>query len=159
MIQRCTCQGNTAFNRYGGRGITVCPEWEKFDVFMEWAMSNGYKEDLSIDRINNNLGYSSDNCRFASDSQQALNRRRRADNTSGFIGVHPCKGQWKARIQVNKKRMLLGTFDDPFSAAWIRDEFVKHLNEAIPTNNLTDRRRRNKHVKIDRRGTFKMRQL
>lgn len=75
MKQRCYNPKNEYYHRYGGRGITVCNEWlADYKPFYEWAMSHGYKEGLSIDRINNDAGYSPENCRWASPSEQTDNR-------------------------------------------------------------------------------------
>ena len=61
---------------YGGRGITVCDEWKNsFESFYEWAMSNGYREDLTIDRINVNGNYEPSNCRWATIAEQQANKR------------------------------------------------------------------------------------
>lgn len=76
MIDRCYNKNNPAYERYGARGITVCSEWrENVDLFIEWANNNGYSDELSIDRIDNNKGYYPDNCRWVDDITQGNNKR------------------------------------------------------------------------------------
>lgn len=61
---------------YRDRGITVCDEWRKsFNAFREWALSHGYSDSLTIDRIDNDAGYGPDNCRWATVSEQNRNKR------------------------------------------------------------------------------------
>lgn len=69
---RCYGKNNKEFHRYGGRGITVCDEWRDHpEAFIAWADLNGYRPDLTIDRIDNDRGYSPDNCQWITRSENS----------------------------------------------------------------------------------------
>lgn len=84
MKSRCSNPKDSRYLDYGGRGIKVCDEWKNdFFAFYQWAMSNGYSDNLTIDRINNNEGYNPLNCRWVDNKTQARNRRSNINITIG----------------------------------------------------------------------------
>lgn len=75
MLQRCSNPRHSAFPLYGGSGVTVCAEWRDFMAFATWATLSGYRDGLSIDRIDAGRGYSPDNCRWVTMREQQRNKR------------------------------------------------------------------------------------
>lgn len=106
MIQRCTNPRSTGWKDYGGRGITVCERWRKFENFL--ADMGERPCGMTLDRIKNDQCYCKDNCRWATRKQQLENQRIRSDNQSGHRGVSRDRrtGKW----QVYCRQKFVGTF-------------------------------------------------
>ena len=116
---------------YGGRGITICDDWKNdFMSFYNWAMSNGYSDELSIDRIDNDGNYEPSNCRWTTSIIQNRNQRVSKNNTSGYKGVHFDKklGKYIARICVNSNRKSLGCFTTPEEAGIAYNNYIIENN-------------------------------
>jgi len=93
MWRRCEKPGDPAHRWYGGRGIKVCGEWQDFAAFRQWAVGAGYRDDLSIDRIDCDGDYSPENCRWATMKVQNRNRRNNARLTA--FGETKTLAEWQ----------------------------------------------------------------
>lgn len=126
MMQRCYNPKNKDFERYNGRGITVCESWHSIENFIN-DMDESYIKGLTMDRINNNLGYSKDNCRWITQEIQSRNTRVLSSrNTSGYRGVtyEKSRKKWRSIIIVNKNKVSIGSFEDKIEAAKAYDKYV-----------------------------------
>lgn len=131
MKQRCYDKNAINYERYGERGITVCDRWlHSFENF--YADMGERPKNKSIDRIDNSKGYSPDNCKWSTASEQAHNQRMRKANTSGYNGVDATKdGTWMVRIGVNNKRLYLGTYATFEEACKVRRDY--EIEHGIPS--------------------------
>lgn len=125
MKERCFNPKRKEYKNYGGRGITVCQEWLDSKSFIEWALNNGYSNELTLDRINNNGDYCPDNCRWISKAEQMNNRRN--NHIIVFNNQAKTLTQWAKEYGFTYaqlyKRLKLG---------W---SFEKSITEPIKSNN------------------------
>lgn len=92
MLERCRNSLNPYYHRYGGRGVVVCDEWNDYESFSVWAISNGYADELSLDRIDNNGNYDPTNCRWVTKTEQHYNTSQNRYET--INGVTKCVSEW-----------------------------------------------------------------
>ena len=99
MKRRCDNPNDIHYAQYGGRGIKVCVEWYDWFVFKEWALSHGYQDDLTIDRIDTNGNYEPDNCRWATQQEQCNNTR--ANKMLTYNGETNTLANWCRILNLN----------------------------------------------------------
>ena len=104
MMERCTNKNCADYKNYGGRGIAVCDEWQDSTIFIEWAFSHGYKEGLTIDRINVDGDYTPNNCRWVTRSDQ--NKNRRSTILLTYNGKTQCAKDWAREYGVKYETFL-----------------------------------------------------
>lgn len=103
MCNRCSNPNNPAWDRYGGRGITVCDEWKNYECFRDWAKGNGYTDELTIDRIDNSKGYNPSNCRWVDNYVQANNKRN--NRLIEYNGQTKTLSEWARIIDIPYKTL------------------------------------------------------
>lgn len=104
MMDRCYDVNSLSYKNYGGRGIFVCDEWKtNITAFYNWAMANGWANGLEIDRINNNLGYSPENCRFVTPYENSRNKRNNI--WIEFHGERKILKDWAVYFGVSYKQL------------------------------------------------------
>lgn len=131
MKERCKNKNNPSFMNYGGRGITLCKEWESFDPFCKWAMSHGYSDKLSIDRIDVNGDYCPENCRWATAKEQSRNKRTNRE------------------IEYNGKTMLLKDWANELNIS--SSTILSRISKGLPIEKILSREKP-KYKKITYNG-------
>ena len=119
MKHRCHGKGNTdkVYRWYRDKGIIVCDEWRKdFSVFREWALSHGFEEGLTIDRIDSDGNYCPDNCRWVTRSENSRNKKSKDDEASAKFkrfkrGIEQEKGRQLSPDECRSLRNFLNAFD------------------------------------------------
>ena len=101
---RCNKPTANNYKYYGGKGITFCKEWERFAPFCKWALNNGYEDGLTLDRIDNKKGYSPDNCRWVTITEQTNNRSTNTNYT--FNGETHTLSEWSKMYGLNYDTVL-----------------------------------------------------
>jgi hypothetical protein len=123
---------------YGGRGIKVTEAWLDFVNFKDWAINNGYADNLTIDRIDVDGDYDPDNCKWSDWNTQAANQRK-SDNTSSiYLGVSKRNSKWEAAVKANGKNNYVGVFQTEIEAAIARDNFIIENNLPHKLNNVQE---------------------
>lgn len=147
MKDRCYNPKSSHYKTYGGRGITICPEWlDKGGVqsFISWSLNNGYDDNLSLDRIDNNKSYSPDNCQWVTKSY---------NSSKGNLGVEYIKkfdnqqSQGKTANSSNKKTPLKLSLkalitEQGFTMSQVNDELNRRHGTSLSFQNFSNRFRK-----------------
>lgn len=128
MNYRCSVPECSAFKNYGGRGITVCEEWSNGEIgycaFKKWATKSGYKDTLTLDRVDVNCGYSPHNCRWVPHSAQASNKRN--NHLITYNGETHTVSEWSRRVGIPMK-----TLHRRIQAGWkVEDALTRPLRNS-----------------------------
>lgn len=125
MKERCNNLKDKGFVNYGARGISMCDTWSNdFKKFYDWAIESGYKEGLTIDRINNNGNYEPSNCRWTTSDVQNTNKRLGKTSSTGVHGVVPLGVKYVSKISVKNKSRHLGVFETIQEALDARNKYI-----------------------------------
>lgn len=113
MRKRCEVPTNNRFEHYGGRGIAVCEDWQSFENFRDWALDNGYNDDLTIDRKNNDENYCPENCRWV--DQRAQQRNKRNTLYVEYCGDKRTIKEWAEIFNINYHTLRYRVQHDNFT--------------------------------------------
>lgn len=123
MLKRCRQPSTNGYERYGGRGITVCDAWKGehgFEHFRDWAKAKGYEEDLTLDRIDTNGNYEPANCKWSTTEEQSNNRRNNV--WLEYNGERHTMAQWARRLNIPA-----ATIKDRKSKGWSDEKILTYV--------------------------------
>lgn len=129
MFSRCENPNDNSYRNYGGRGIKVCKRWYEFKDFLR-DMGAKPSPRHSIERINTDGDYEPSNCKWATRSEQMLNRRKFSNNSSGTTGVVRQGNGWQARIDIEGVRHIIGYYKTKREAVTARKKFNELFAES-----------------------------
>lgn len=144
MKERCEKPYSKIYKHYGGRGISICDEWHDFETFKDLALKNGYSDDLTIERKDNENGYSPDNCKWATMTEQANNKRNNIRIT--VDGETKTINQWANALGVNKSAIRLRLENGWSDYDAITKPFRCNVNGKRTFRNLYDEYRRRQNA-------------
>ena len=143
IIQRCYNPKNPSYKYYGEKGVIMEDYFKNsYENFINWIKRIAHynewlnSSELSLDRIDNTLGYSRGNIKFSTKTEQVENQNLRIDNKSGYKGVcyHKLNKKYSATITINKSKVFLGYYDTALEAALVYDNYVLKNNLNRKTN-------------------------
>ena len=123
MRNRCEYPGSKYYYCYGGRGIRVCEEWKDFETFEKWAYENGFKEGLTLDRIDVNGNYEPSNCRWITQKEQCYNTRRNIYITAN--GERKTVTEWSQITGIKK-----ATIERRIKLNWKEEDLLKPVDKS-----------------------------
>lgn len=123
MKKRCYNKKYKDYSYYGGRGIFIDSNWLKnFLNFYNWSMDNGYQDNLTIDRIDNDKGYNPNNCRWTNKSMQCINQRKRKETK--YTGIYKRDYGYRAMIYYENKKVFDKTVKTEIEALYLRNNYI-----------------------------------
>lgn len=120
MKYRCSNKNNHKYKNYGGRGIKVCDEWKDYSLFKAWALSNGYRDNLTIDRVDVDGNYEPNNCRWVDMKTQQRNRSN--NKLIEYKGETKCLSEWVEITGIGHKTILYR-----LNNGWSVEKALTHL--------------------------------
>lgn len=133
MRYRCSKPYNTAYERYGGRGIEVCDEWNNlengFNNFEKWSNEHGYEEKLTIDRIDNNGNYEPSNCRWVDMKAQCRNKEisRRLNYNGESLQINDFAEKYNLTVKAVEKRIKNGWNMERIANTPLKPQFERRI--------------------------------